>query len=287
MTGSLQFIGNATVLIRFGDLTLLTDPNFLHQGQYAYLGLGMATRRLREPALSIAELPPLDGIVLSHLHGDHWDRAARRGLDRDLPVVTTHKAARRLRQRHFSHAVGLATWSDSVLVHGRTQARITALPGRHAPLPVHRLLPPVMGSMVELGPADGPPQVRLYISGDTLLVDELADIPRRFPHIDHGLFHLGGTRLPTGWSHGLMVTMDGRQGADLLELVRPATVTPIHHDDYTVFTSPLTAFTAEVGRRGLGDRVTYVEPGGTVELRGRATPPPTPPPGGGAPAPAG
>jgi L-ascorbate metabolism protein UlaG (beta-lactamase superfamily) len=77
----LHFIGNATVLLRYGGLALLTDPNFLHRGQYAYLGYGLFSRRLTEPALDVEDLPPLDGIVLSHLHGDHWDRRARWHLD--------------------------------------------------------------------------------------------------------------------------------------------------------------------------------------------------------------
>lgn len=32
-TVGLHFIGNATVLLRYGPLTLLTDPNFLHRGE--------------------------------------------------------------------------------------------------------------------------------------------------------------------------------------------------------------------------------------------------------------
>ena len=40
-------------------------------------------------ALLVDELPPVDFVLLSHLHGDHWDREADRGLDRDLLIVTT------------------------------------------------------------------------------------------------------------------------------------------------------------------------------------------------------
>jgi hypothetical protein len=40
----IHFIGNATVLLSYGPLTLLTDPNFLHRGQYAYLGAGSSGR---------------------------------------------------------------------------------------------------------------------------------------------------------------------------------------------------------------------------------------------------
>ncbi|MBB4911499.1 hypothetical protein [Actinophytocola algeriensis] len=35
---SASFIGTATTLIRLGGFTLLTDPNFLHRGQWSYFG---------------------------------------------------------------------------------------------------------------------------------------------------------------------------------------------------------------------------------------------------------
>ncbi|MFD9169377.1 MBL fold metallo-hydrolase [Streptomyces diastaticus] len=67
----ITFIGNATLLIEYGPLTLLTDPNFLHRGERAYLGNGLSSARLLDPALELSELPGLDAVVLSHLHGDH------------------------------------------------------------------------------------------------------------------------------------------------------------------------------------------------------------------------
>src|SRR3954451_17073811 len=78
---SLAFIGTATVLIRCGGFTFLTDPNFLHQGEHAKLGYGLRSRRLTQPALRIEELPQLDFIVLSHHHGDHFDDVAAAQLD--------------------------------------------------------------------------------------------------------------------------------------------------------------------------------------------------------------
>lgn len=108
--GSLTWIGTATVLLRYGGFTLLTDPNFLHRGDLAYLGKGLVSRRLTEPSLQVDELPPLDAVVLSHLHGDHFDRVARAGLSKDLPILTTPASARTLRGWGFSRAVGLQTW---------------------------------------------------------------------------------------------------------------------------------------------------------------------------------
>lgn len=129
---TLQFLGTATMILRLGPFTLLTDPNFLHRGQRAYLGYGLSSVRRTEPALHVDELPPLSAVLLSHMHGDHWDRVARRALDRTLPIVTTPKAARALHRQGFGEAAGLSTWDSTELVDGHSRLTVTALPGRHA-----------------------------------------------------------------------------------------------------------------------------------------------------------
>lgn len=267
-TGSLFFIGNATTIIRYGGFTVLTDPNFLHRGQRAYLGYGLSSVRRSEPALSVHQLPELDAVVLSHLHGDHFDRIARRGLDHDLPVLTTPHASRKLQLYGFPQAIGLRTWRDHTLVKEGATLRVTALPGQHAPGAARLLLPPVMGSMLEFGSASGEVELRIYISGDTLMFPGVREIRQRYPDIHLGVLHLGGTTLPGG----LMVTMDGLQGAELLRVVEPRRAVPVHYDDYEAFASPLSDFQREVEARDLAERVTYVERGDTVTIgRGAAT----------------
>jgi hypothetical protein len=58
--------------------------------------------------------------------------------------------------------------------------------------------------------------------------------------------------------------MDGRQGADLLEVVRPRQAVPVHVDDYAVMKSPLSDFTDEMSRRGMADLVRVVGRGETA-----------------------
>ncbi|MGN9844787.1 MBL fold metallo-hydrolase [Nonomuraea sp. H19] len=262
MRGSLQFIGNATALIRYNGFTLLTDPNFLHRGQRAYLGYGMSSRRLADPAVAIEDLPALDAVVLSHMHGDHWDRVARRGLDRDTPIITTTMAARKLRRRGFRRSVGLEEWEQYELRGRGGSIMITALPAKHAPGLVEALLPPVIGTMLEFCNPYERVELRLHISGDTLLDRRLDAIPRRFPEIDLALVHLGGTKL----LGSLLVTMDGEQGASWVDLIHPRTVVPVHYDDYTVFSSSLNDFRHHIAQAGLADRVVYLERGETREL---------------------
>ena len=266
MTGTLTWIGTATTLVSYGGFTLLTDPNFLRRGERAYLGKGLWSVRRTDPSLRLEQLPALDAVVLSHLHGDHFDRRARRGLAKDTTILTTRAAARTLRRWGFEHAIALDTWQSHTLAKpdGSTLT-VTAAPGRHAPGPLRALLPPVMGSVLAFAPAGTEPALQVYVTGDTLVHDDLAEVPRRYPDLDVGLWHLGGTRIPAGLPFGALVTMDAQQGADLLALVRPDRTVPIHHGDYGVFASPVEDFLAEVARRGLAG-VRPVARGGSLEL---------------------
>jgi L-ascorbate metabolism protein UlaG (beta-lactamase superfamily) len=263
---SLTFIGTATVLLRLPGFTVLTDPNFLHRGEAAYLGLGLRSKRRTEPAMAIADLPPLDAVVLSHHHGDHFDRIAARDLDKDLPIITEPGSARKLEQQGFHRPVALDTWQEVRLVRGDDELRVTSVPGKHAPEPLGRLLPSVMGSVLDLF-RTGRHVLRLYITGDTLFHDRLGEIPQRLPEIDLCLIHLGGTRVA-----GVLLTMDGAQGVRALQVVRPRTAVPIHYDDYGVFRSPLSDFRAAVASASsLETEIRYVARGDTAAVPLRPT----------------
>ncbi|MDQ7906297.1 MBL fold metallo-hydrolase [Phytohabitans sp. ZYX-F-186] len=261
---SVTVVGNATTILRIGGFTLLTDPNFLPAGHRAYLGYGVWTRRRADPALTLAELPPLDAVLLSHLHGDHFDRVARRGLARHLTVLAPPAAQRRLRQWGFRAATGLGPWASHELVRGAQLLRVTATPAYHGPRGLARLLPPTMGAIVELE-RDGQPLFRLYVSGDTLYRPGLAEIPRRYPEVDAMLLHLGGAR-----ALGVPLSMDGRQGNLLTRLIRPRVTVPLHYHDYPAYRSPLGDYLREATRNGSVTRLLPLRRGETAELPVRA-----------------
>ena len=135
------------------------------------------------------------------------------------------------------------------------------MPGRHGPPLSELVMPEVMGSMVEFQPIGGS-SFRLYITGDTLIFDDLKEIPRRYKDIDLALLHLGGTRVV-----GLLVTMDAKQGVELVQLVRPRLAIPIHYNDYDVFTSSLSDFQHEVEAAGLRERIHYLNHGDRYTFR--------------------
>jgi L-ascorbate metabolism protein UlaG (beta-lactamase superfamily) len=258
--GSIYFIGTATVLIRYAGFTILTDPNFLHQGEYVRLGYGLRSRRLTNPAIPFEALPPYDLVLLSHLHEDHFDRRVEALLDRGTAIVTTNHAAASLTEKGFQRCMGLATWQEQSFSRGGVKLRITSMPGRHGPALLSNLLPPVMGSMLEFQQSDNI-LLRVYISGDTLVFDELTEIRTRYAYLDQAILHLGGTR-----ALGILVTLDGRQGLELLKLLGPKVAIPIHYNDYTVFKSPLSEFQDAVKAAGWENRVRYLQHGETYNF---------------------
>jgi L-ascorbate metabolism protein UlaG (beta-lactamase superfamily) len=257
-SGSAYFIGNATTLIRFGGLTILTDPAFLHKGEHVYLGHGIWARREVEPACQIADLPAIDFIVLSHYHGDHFDDVAAQELDKKLPIVSTADAVDKLSALGFQHGYALDTWQSLEVHKGDASVTITALPAKHATEEaVNELLMPVNGHLLDFG-RNGDHLYRLYITGDTMLVDGLEDIPRRYPDIDLGLIHTGGTTFLI-----TVVTMTGEQGVKAVEITKPRTAIPIHYNDFSIFLSGLDDFKKAAAASSASTEFVYLTHGET------------------------
>lgn len=107
---------------------------------------------------------------------------------------------------------------------------------------------------------------RIYISGDTLLFDDLHKIPEMYSShtgkpIDLMLIHLGGTTIPSPKVPLLMVTMDAKMGVQLMQVIGAEVTVPIHYDDYDVFLSPLSDFKKAVEEAGLNGKVVYLDRG--------------------------
>ncbi|HEY0407815.1 MAG TPA: MBL fold metallo-hydrolase [Pyrinomonadaceae bacterium] len=264
--GSIFFVGTATVILRYAGFTILTDPNFLHAGDHVHLGYGLTAERLTNPAIELEELPPLDFCVLSHYHGDHFDHIVEERLQKDLPIITTEHATAELKEKGFTATIALDTWDSVTVTKGDARVRLTSMPGKHGPAIADLLLPPVMGSMLEFQTPGEKTAIRLYITGDTLVHDDLKEIPRRYPDIDLALFHLGGTRIM-----GILLTMDAEQGVEAIRIINPHEVIPVHYNDYEVFKSPLEDFKKAVEAAGFTERVKYLSHGETYNFEAPAS----------------
>lgn len=111
------WIGHATVLLRVGGRTVLTDPVFSSR---VGLGLGLVTggpQRLVSPALSIRELPSVDLIVISHAHFDHLDRPTLNRLPKKTPVVVARGTRDLVEDLGFRRVQELG-WGESARIDG-------------------------------------------------------------------------------------------------------------------------------------------------------------------------
>ncbi|OQO07462.1 hypothetical protein B0A48_07159 [Cryoendolithus antarcticus] len=279
---SLFFVGTATTVLEWQGIRILTDPNFLHMVSSKS---GPSTR-VTNPAVDLEDLPNIDLILLSHYHADHFDAKVEASLRRDLPIVTTPHAkdclvGKKEEGEQFTQVYDLDHWETGLITLPSAGAdkptptiRVTGMPGKHVPpgllSQANDLLgavPPTNGWMLELGASpstsDFKSGYRIYISGDTLLIDDLKEIPARYKDqkIDLMLIHLGGTTIPGPKLPLLMVTMDAEQGVGLMKLIGADVTIPIHFDDYDVFLSPLEDFKKAVERESLGEKVVYLDRG--------------------------
>ncbi|MDX2153869.1 MAG: MBL fold metallo-hydrolase [Bryobacteraceae bacterium] len=123
------WLGHATVLVKIDGFTLITDPQFsdyagIHVGPLFSLGF----KRLVEPALRIEDLPPLDLILMSHAHMDHWDtKSLHRLKSKRTAVVTAAKTADLLNPRRYASVTEIG-WDQRTRVG---PAEIRAFEVRH------------------------------------------------------------------------------------------------------------------------------------------------------------
>lgn len=79
--GSLFRLGHSTLLLKLAGSWWLTDPVFSERASpLPFAG----PKRFHAPPVALADLPPIRGVILSHDHYDHLDRAAIKAL---VPLV--------------------------------------------------------------------------------------------------------------------------------------------------------------------------------------------------------
>ena len=244
---TITLIGGPTALIEIGGFRLLTDPTFDAPGAYQLPHVKL--EKLQGPAISAEAVGKVDAVLLSHdQHSDNLDHSGKDFLAQAGRVLTTIAGARRLGH----HAEGLAPWASTELTgkDGRSLT-ITATPARHGPAGIEPLSGDVIGFVVTS--ADSRP---IYISGDTVWYDGVAEVARRFRA--GVVLPFAGAAQTRGPFH---LTMDTNDTIETARAFPDAVIVPLHSDGWAHFRQSGADLRASFDTLGFGARLRLLEPG--------------------------
>lgn len=183
----ITWIGHSTFLIQVGGLNVLTDPIWSDRcAPVQWAG----PKRHVAPGVAFDELPPIDLVLQSHDHYDHFDDWTVRAIARAHPAarwVTPLGVARRLRARGVTQVVELDWWQRDEMLGASLGARVTCVPAQHfsGRTPSDRNRSLWGGFALQVGGQN------IYFVGDTSWHDGFAEIGRRTGPFDTVLMPIG------------------------------------------------------------------------------------------------
>ena len=196
---SATWIGHSTVLLQIGGLNVLTDPIFSERASPVQWA---GPRRFMAPAVSLDALPPLDIVLLSHSHYDHFDKRSVKWIARHHPDATwvaPLALGRYLRDFGVREVVELDWWQQAT-VRGM---RVTATPARH--FSARRLGD--RNKTLWCGYAMEIAGRRAYFAGDTAYHPEFHSISKRLGPFDFVMMPIGAYE-PRWFMHVVHVNAD-------------------------------------------------------------------------------
>ena len=281
---SITFIGHSSFLIQTAGQALLIDPVFATRL--------IVLRRQRRPGLRIADLPPIDAVLLTHAHMDHLNRPSLRAMTRAMrrrglsaPVVVVPKgvedlvqdlgfsrietlewwqslqlAGLRKPERHRTHSIEIGRQSSLAAQTASATITVTATPARHWGARMfndtHR---GYGGYVIEAGGQS------IYHSGDTAYFPGFAEIGKRL--------RPQGALLPIGAyfpdSYRAVHTSPEEAIRGFMELGAEWMV-PMHYGTFRLgrepMDEPVERLTTESVRLGISNRVRVLEEGETLRV---------------------
>jgi L-ascorbate metabolism protein UlaG (beta-lactamase superfamily) len=116
---ALTWIGHASFLVQFTDLNVLIDPNFAN---WLFL-----IKRLKRAGLKLSDLPPIDLVLLTHAHYDHFHKPTLRRLPSPKIGIMPWGVGDLAKGLGFSRIIELQTWET--FAHG--DWKVTLTPCKH------------------------------------------------------------------------------------------------------------------------------------------------------------
>ncbi len=211
----------------------------------------MKLEKLASPAIGADAVGSVDAVLLSHdQHADNLDNSGRDFLKSAKRVLTTRAGAKRL----GGHAEGFAPWDSAELsgADGRSLT-VTATPARHGPAGIEPLSGDVIGFVLTSRKKGSRP---IYITGDTVWYDGVAEVARRFKA--GVVLPFAGAAQTRGPFH---LTMDTNDTIETARAFPDAVIVPLHTDGWAHFRQSGGDTRASFDTLGFGPRLKMLVPG--------------------------
>ena len=211
------WLGHSTVLLKIDGFSILTDPVFSTRIGLSLGPVTLGIKRLVEIALPLSDLPPVDLILLSHAHMDHFDLPSLRRLENaHTQIVTASQTADLLRARRYGRVHELR-WNESVQVG---PARVTAFEVAHWGARMRGdIYRGYNGYLLELN------KTRVVFGGDTALTDSFKRV-RTTRRVDLAIMPIGA------YDPWIRVHCNPEQAWQMANEAGAEFVLPVHHQTF-------------------------------------------------------
>ena len=218
-----QLLRHATAVIAMNGLNLLLDPMLSQKESMGPIANAANQNRIPMVDLPLTEtelrglIDRLNGVLITHVHRDHWDPRAEELLPKQLPVICQAEDESALRKVGFAQVHPVNTkieWRG---------IQIFRTGGQHGTGEIGKKMGIVSGYVLK---APGEPS--LYIAGDTIWCLEVKEVLRSY-RPDVVVLYSGAAAFLTGGP----ITMDADHVVAVCRELSPAKVIVIHMETMT------------------------------------------------------
>ncbi|MBO6607189.1 MBL fold metallo-hydrolase [Psychroserpens sp.] len=254
----IHHIRNATLIIETQDKLILVDPMLGKKGTAAPPFSFIRFKPKRNPIVDLPDnamglIERTTHCLITHLHADHFDKAAISFLTKkQIPVICSFNDEAEIRKKGIHVSQVIHYWKEQEFFDGKIQG----IPARHGYGYVAKPMGNVMGFHIQL-----PNEKSLYISSDTIYTD---DVHKALTELKPDISIVASGSAQLDLFQPLLMRMD-----DILKFIQnaPGKVIANHLEAVNHCPTTRSQLQNEINELALSNKVYIPEDGDVIEFK--------------------